>query len=136
MTYQTTFVIATPSRGTTRIDDELAHAVRASGVVTGVCHVFVRHTSASLILCENTDPAVRADLERFLARLIPDGDPLFEHVDEGPDDLPAHIRSMLTKMDLTLPVSGGGLATGVWQGVYLYEHRTHPQRREVVVSVW
>jgi secondary thiamine-phosphate synthase enzyme len=101
----------------------------------GLCHVFVHHTSASLILCENADPTVRRDLEAFLARLVPDGDPLFEHTDEGMDDMPAHIRAILTKMDLSIPVTGGRCALGTWQGIYLYEHRTHAHRRRVTVTV-
>jgi secondary thiamine-phosphate synthase enzyme len=95
----------------------------------------VRHTSASLILCENADPTVRRDLEAFLARLVPDGDPLFRHDDEGPDDMPAHVRAILTKMDLTVPVSDGHCALGTWQGIFLYEHRAHGHRREVVLTV-
>jgi secondary thiamine-phosphate synthase enzyme len=97
--------------------------------------VFVHHTSASLILCENADPTVRHDLETFLVRLVPDGAPMFEHQDEGPDDMPAHVRSILTNMDLTLPVTDGRCALGTWQGVYLYEHRTQPHNRRVTVTV-
>jgi secondary thiamine-phosphate synthase enzyme len=109
--------------------------VRDSGVRSGLCHVFVHHTSASLILCENADPTVRRDLESFLARLVADGDPLFEHTAEGADDMPAHVRSVLTKTDLTIPVTGGRCALGTWQGIYLYEHRTHGHRRQVTVTV-
>lgn len=135
MTHQESFSVGTRGRGTYDITREIARIVNAAGIGTGLCHVFVHHTSASLILCENADPTVRSDLERYLGRLIPDGDPLFQHADEGPDDMPAHIRAILTKMDLTLPVTGGLCALGTWQGVYLYEHRTHPHRRQVTVTV-
>lgn len=135
MTFQTTLAIPTHGRGTYLLDAEIERAVRESGVDTGLAHVFVRHTSASLVICENADPDVRHDLEAWLARLAPDGDPRYRHADEGPDDMAAHLRSILTKMDLMLPVREGRLATGRWQGVYLYEHRTHPHRREVIVTV-
>jgi secondary thiamine-phosphate synthase enzyme len=135
MTEQQTLTLATRGRGTYDITGEVAEAVRRSGIRTGLCHVFVHHTSASLVLCENADPTVRRDLEAFMARLVPDGDRLFDHTDEGPDDMAAHVRSILTKMDLTIPVVEGRCALGTWQGVYLYEHRTHPHRRRVTVTV-
>ncbi len=135
MIHQQSFSLSTPGRGTLDITRRVAEVVAGSGVATGLCHVFVQHTSASLILCENADPQVRADLERFLAELVPDGSPLFGHTAEGPDDMPAHVRAILTKMDLVLPVSGGRLALGTWQGIYLYEHRSHPHRRRVTVTV-
>ncbi len=125
----------TRGRGMTEITREVAQAIGRSGVTTGLCHVFIRHTSASLTLCENADPTVRHDLERFLARLAPDGDPLFQHTQEGDDDMPAHIRSILTKMDLTIPVTDGRGALGTWQGIYLLEHRTRPHTRRVSVTV-
>lgn len=134
MIAQQRLTIATRGRGTYDITDEVDRAVRASGVHTGLCHVFVHHTSASLMLCENADPTVRRDLEAFMSRLVPDGDALFDHTQEGPDDMPAHVRSILTKMDLTLPVTGGRCALGTWQGIYLYEHRTHAYRRQVTVT--
>jgi secondary thiamine-phosphate synthase enzyme len=127
--------IATRGRGTYDITQEVEQAVRESGLTTGICHVFVQHTSASLILCENADPGVRHDLEAFLARLAPDGDPLFRHTQEGPDDMPAHVRTILTKADLTLPVTGRGCALGTWQGIYLYEHRTMGHHRQVTVTI-
>ena len=108
---------------------------RESGVGRGLCTVFVHHTSASLIVCENAEPEVRRDLERFFARLVPDGDPEFRHDDEGPDDMPAHVRSILTQTSITLPVEGGRCDLGTWQGLYLWEHRTAPHRRRVTVSV-
>ena len=135
MTYQETLSIHTRGRGTYNVSGEVSRVAGESGLVNGLCHVFVRHTSASLILCENADPEVRSDLERFMVRLVPDGDPLFRHVDEGADDMPAHIRSILTNMDLTLPLTNGRLALGTWQGIYLYEHRARPHRRELVVTV-
>lgn len=132
---QHAFEVATSGRGTHEITPQISDAVRASGVRTGLCHCFVHHTSASLILCENADPGVRRDLEAFLARLAPDGDPLFGHTAEGADDMPAHIRTILTQSDLTLPVSAGRCALGTWQGVYLYEHRAQGHRRQVTVTV-
>lgn len=135
MNYQETLSIHTRGRGTYNVSGEVNRVAGESGLLNGLCHVFVRHTSASLILCENADPEVRSDLERFMIRLVPDGDPLFRHVDEGADDMPAHIRSILTNMDLTLPLTNGRLALGTWQGIYLYEHRTHPHRRELVVTM-
>jgi secondary thiamine-phosphate synthase enzyme len=127
--------VATRGRGTYAITRDIQQAVQSAGVDTGLCHVFVQHTSASLVICENADPTVRRDLEAFMARLVPDGDGIFQHTDEGADDMPAHVRAILTKMDLTLPVSGGRCALGTWQGVYLYEHRTHPHRRRVLATV-
>ena len=133
MVFQQSFEVRTEGRGSYGIAREVQQRVAASGIVTGICHLFVHHTSASLMLCENADPDVRADLERFMARLVPDGDPLFAHQDEGPDDMPAHVRTVLTHSELTLPVSGGQCALGVWQGIYLWEHRTRPHRRRLAV---
>jgi secondary thiamine-phosphate synthase enzyme len=135
MIHQHSLAVGTRGRGTYDITGEVARQVRDSGIRTGLCHCFVQHTSASLILCENADPTVRRDLESFLARLAPDGDPRFEHADEGPDDMPAHIRAILTKTELTLPVRDGRLALGTWQGVYLYEHRTQGHGRHVVLTI-
>ena len=135
MTYQETLEQATRGRGTYDITAQVQAVVRAAGIETGLCHVFVQHTSASLIVCENADPTVRSDLERLIVRLVPDGDPIYDHTLEGPDDMPAHVRSILTNMDLTVPVSKGRCALGTWQGIYLYEHRHHAQRRRVVVTV-
>jgi len=104
-------------------------------VRTGLCHVFLRHTSASLILCENADPAVRRDLEAFMQKYVPDGDPLYEHTAEGPDDMPAHVRSILTQNDVHLPVTDGRCALGTWQGLYLWEHRIAPHERKVVLTI-
>lgn len=135
MIAQSHFTVATRGRGTYEITGNVRQAVQASGLRVGLCHVFVHHTSASLILCENADATVRRDLDAFMARLAPDGDALFHHTQEGPDDMPAHVRAILTKMDLTLPVSGGRCALGTWQGVYLYEHRVQGHHRKVTVTV-
>ena len=135
MIQQSETVVRTRGRGTTDITGEVQAAVRDSGIDTGLCHVFIRHTSASLMLCENADPDVRHDLETFMQRIAPDGDPDFVHTAEGPDDMPAHVRSVLTSSELTIPVRDGRCALGTWQGVYLWEHRTAPHRRSVVVTV-
>ena len=135
MIRQSETVVGTRGRGTTDITGEVQAAVRDSGIDTGLCHVFIRHTSASLMLCENADPDVRHDLETFMQRIAPDGDPDFVHTAEGPDDMPAHVRSVLTSSELTIPVRDGRCALGTWQGVYLWEHRTAPHRRSVVVTV-
>ncbi|MEJ2061579.1 MAG: secondary thiamine-phosphate synthase enzyme YjbQ [Gammaproteobacteria bacterium] len=136
MLHQDVFQIATTGRGTQEITDRIGRIVQDSDIRTGLCQVFVHHTSASLILCENADPTVRRDLEAFMQRVAPDGDPLFLHQDEGPDDMPAHVRTILTQTDLMLPVTAGRLALGTWQGVYLWEHRTHPHTRRVTVTVF
>lgn len=131
---QATHAVHTPGRGFTEITSAVRDAVAASGVDTGVATVFVQHTSCSLLIGENADPTVRGDMERFFARLVPDGDPLFRHDAEGPDDMPAHIRSVLTGASLSVPVHGGRPMLGTWQGVYLYEHRTEPHRRKVIIT--
>ena len=100
-----------------------------------MCNIFVRHTSASLMLCENADPAVMSDLETFMSRIAPDGDPANTHTAEGPDDMPAHIRSVITHADLNLPVRNGRCDLGTWQGVYLWEHRHAPHQRKVTVTI-
>ncbi len=135
MVFQQTLNLQTQGRGTYELTHDIRELVRHAAIETGLCHVFVQHTSASLIVCENADPTVRADLERFMLRLVPDGDPIYAHTLEGPDDMPAHVRSILTQVDLTLPVSAGECALGTWQGIYLYEHRHQPQRRRLVVTV-
>ncbi len=135
MIHQHTLSIPTRGRETYEITAEIQRAVRTSGIRLGLCHCFIRHTSASLILCENADPTVRRDLESFLARLVPDGDRLFDHQDEGPDDMPAHVRTILTKTDLTLPVRDGLCALGTWQGVFLFEHRAMGHQRQVMLTV-
>ncbi len=133
--FQEELVVETRGRGSVDITERVAAAVDASDVDDGLCHLFIRHTSASLIVNENADPAVLQDLETFMRDLVPDGDPRFRHTAEGPDDMPAHIRSILTQTDLSIPVRGGRLALGTWQGIYLWEHRSAPHRRCVLVSV-
>ena len=135
MVIQEQLQISTRGRHTYNITDQVAQVIHKAGVTTGFCQLFIHHTSASLILCENADPTVRSDLEGFMSRLVPDGDPHFDHTLEGPDDMAAHIRSILTKMDLSFPVTGGRPALGTWQGIYLWEHRTHPHSRKVTVTV-
>jgi secondary thiamine-phosphate synthase enzyme len=127
--------VSTRGRGLHDITSEVQRVVGESGAAQGLCNVFVHHTSASVILCENADPGVQRDLEAFFARLVKDGDPLFRHDAEGPDDMPAHVRTVLTQSSLTLPVKAGRCDLGTWQGVYVWEHRAHGHRRRVTVSV-
>lgn len=127
--------VSTRGRGFFDITAEVRKAVAESGAAQGLCTVFLHHTSASLILCENADPDVRKDLEAFFARLVKDGDPLFQHDAEGPDDMPAHVRTVLTQNSLSIPVRNGTVDLGTWQGLYVWEHRTAPHRRRVTVSV-
>ncbi len=114
---------------------ELARVVTQSGVTDGLCTAFVQHTSASLVIQENADPSARADLERWLERLVPEGDPLYTHTAEGPDDMPAHVKAALTATSLSIPVVDGRLGLGTWQGVYLWEHRHRPGTRRIIVHV-
>jgi secondary thiamine-phosphate synthase enzyme len=125
----------TRGRGTLDVTQDIVRVVSSSGIRSGLCSVFLQHTSASLILCENADPTVRDDLETLLGRLAPDGDPAYQHDTEGPDDMAAHARSVLTSNSLTIPVTEGRLALGTWQGVYLFEHRVQPQARQVIVTL-
>lgn len=127
--------IETLGRGTYDLSADVQSAVQESGVSNGMCHVFIQHTSASLMLCENTDPAVMQDLEAFMSRQVPDGDPIFTHTDEGPDDMPSHVRSILTQSDLNVPIRDGRCALGTWQGIYLWEHRLAPHQRKVLVTI-
>jgi len=133
--YQHTIEVATDGRGTVELSDKIRTVVSQSGIETGVCQVFVHHTSASLMLTENADPDVRRDLEAFMARTVPDGDPLFHHTLEGPDDMSAHVRSVLTQSGLSVPVGDGRCLFGTWQGIYLWEHRTSGHTRRVTVTV-
>ncbi|WP_019140209.1 secondary thiamine-phosphate synthase enzyme YjbQ [Noviherbaspirillum massiliense] len=135
MHHQSILEFATPGRGTRNITEAVARIVTASGVQTGIAHVFVQHTSCSLTITENADPDVRRDLDTLLARLAPDGDPAYRHDLEGPDDMAAHARSVLTGPGLTIPVGAGRLLLGTWQGIFLWEHRTGAQQRKVVVTV-
>ena len=133
--FQAEIDVATQGRGTYELTQRVADAVRSARVTTGLCHVFTTHTSASLMICENADPDVRRDLETFMSDLAPDGDRRFLHTAEGADDMPAHVRSVLTQSDLTIPIKNGALALGTWQGVYLWEHRVAGHRRRVLVTV-
>ncbi len=135
MAYQTTLAFSTFGRGSRDITDAVAQAVAASGVRCGLAHVFAQHTSCSLLITENADPDVRHDLETIMRRLVPDGDPVYVHDQEGPDDMSAHARSMLTATGLTVPVGEGRLLLGTWQGIYLWEHRVAKHQRSVVVTV-
>jgi secondary thiamine-phosphate synthase enzyme len=135
MTHQSILEFSTAGRGTLSITDAVANVVAKSGVQTGLAHVFVQHTSCSLTITENADPDVRRDLETILARLARDGDPAYRHDLEGPDDMAAHARSVLTGSGLTVPVGAGRVLLGTWQGIYLWEHRTGAQQRRVVVTV-
>lgn len=135
MNWQTVLEFQAAGRGTTDITSDLRKAVRESGISTGLCHCFILHTSASLLLTENADPQVRIDLERWLVRAVPDGDDIFGHTDEGPDDMSAHVRTVLTESSLVLPVADGDLLLGTWQGIFLWEHRHGAHRRKVVVTV-
>lgn len=132
---QSKLTFATPGRCTLDITADAQRLVQDSDCSTGFASLFVHHTSASLIVCENADPQVRVDLEAWLRRAAPDGDSLFRHVEEGPDDMPAHVRSTLTATSLTIPITNGRLDLGTWQGIYLYEHRTAPHRRRVSVTI-
>ena len=132
---QTTLDVTTPGRGLKEITRPVARWVADTGIATGLLTIFIRHTSASLLIQENADPEVQRDLERFFARLVPDGDPLFEHRSEGPDDMPAHVRCALTATQLSVPVADGRLALGTWQGLYVYEHRRRQHTRQVVLHL-
>lgn len=131
----TTLVFDTRGRGLVEITDPVADWAAASGMENGLLTLFVRHTSASLVVQENADPDVRGDLERFFARLVPDGDALFRHRDERTDDMPAHVRAALTAVQLSISLSDGRLALGTWQGIYLWEHRLRAHRREVALHL-
>jgi len=127
--------IETRGTGAVEFTAQVVRWVEETGIRTGLLTLQVRHTSASLLVQENADPEVMRDMERFLQRLVPDGDPLFHHTSEGPDDMPAHVRSALTQTTLSLPVDAGTPTLGTWQGIYLYEHRRRPHRREVVAHL-
>ncbi len=127
--------INAPHQGLFMITNEVNQLVRDAGIREGLCTLFVQHTSASLIIQENADPSARQDLENWLNRLVPENDPIYRHIDEGPDDMPAHIKSVLTATNLAIPVDQGCLALGIWQGIYLWEHRHHGGRRNLMVHI-
>lgn len=133
--WHTTLSLRTPGRGLVEITDEITRWVAGTGARCGLLTLFIRHTSASLLIQENADPQVRVDLQRFLDRLVPDGDALFRHVSEGPDDMPAHVRCALTQTQLSVPLLDGRLALGTWQGIYLFEHRRASHERQVVLHL-
>ena len=135
MWVQTKITLPNSGRGTYDITADVQSEVAKSGIDYGLAHIFIHHTSASLIICENADPSVRTDLEAYMSRAVPDGDPLFKHTQEGPDDMSAHVRSILTQTALTIPVTDAALALGTWQGIYLWEHRRGSHTRTVTVTV-
>jgi secondary thiamine-phosphate synthase enzyme len=130
-----TMTVRTRGRGFVDITREIQSRVENAGTQTGLCTLHLQHTSASLLIQENADPDVRRDFERFFARLVPDGDPLFVHTIEGDDDMPAHVRTALTTVNLSIPIAEGRLCLGTWQGIYVWEHRASPHTRTVVVHV-
>ena len=130
-----TFTVRTHGKGTTEITREVTGIVTGSGVRNGTVTVFVRHTSASLVIMENADPSARRDLELFFDKLVPENTPWFIHTQEGPDDMPSHIRMALTRTSEVIPVIDGRMTLGTWQGIFLFEHRRDPHRREIAVSV-
>lgn len=135
MLKQHQFSITSSGRSTINITREIESVIHESGIQNGLCHVFIHHTSASLIITENADPSVREDLEYFMHKLVRDGDPNYIHDQEGPDDMSAHIRSVLTQTEITLPVSNGRCGLGTWQGVFVWEHRTHSHQRRITITV-
>jgi len=135
MLVQQLLKIATPGRGLINITDKIKSLVSQVAIVTGLCHIFLHHTSASLIINENADSTVLDDFEAFMQRLLPDGDPLFKHVAEGPDDMPSHIRTILTQTFLCVPITQNQLALGTWQGLFLWEHRLQPHERKITVTI-
>ena len=135
-TFQRVLSLGSRSRGLHEITSEVAAVVGEGPVDSGLCNVFLRHTSASLCINENADPTARADLEAYLDRLVPENQPYFRHTHEGPDDMPSHIKNVLTETSLVIPVVDGRLALGTWQGIYLWEHRDRASGRSLVVSVW
>lgn len=135
MTKQKIFTYQTTGRSMLNITNDIQKFISSTQCETGTCNLFIMHTSASLIICENYDPQVRKDLEHYISKIIPDGDPMFQHNIEGPDDMPAHIRTILTQSSLTIPIRENQLFLGRWQGIYLWEHRTSPFSRDVVVTI-
>lgn len=133
--YGTTLVLENPGAGLYEITQELAGVVADSGIREGVCHVFVLHTSASLVISENADPSARRDLENFFQRVAPENDPNYTHTAEGPDDMPSHIRAALTRTSETILITEGRMLLGTWQGLFLFEHRRHPHQRKVAIRI-
>ena len=135
MLHQQKLRFSTTGRGTYNITRQITDAIEKSGIKFGICHLFIQHTSASLILCENADRTVRQDLDTYMARLVKDGDSQYQHNDEGPDDMAAHIRTILTQSSLSIPVDKGKCDLGLWQGIFMWEHRTQSHKRNVAVTI-
>ena len=135
LAHTATFTVPTRGKGTTEITDEVARIVRESGVATGTATVFIQHTSASLVIYENADPSARTDLHEFFERLVPEDADYFVHTDEGRDDMPSHLRMVLTRTSEVVPIARGRMMLGTWQGIFLFEHRRAPHTRRIVVSV-
>ena len=129
------FSVSTKGRGIYAISKEVEIWMQSQNISSGLLTLFIPHTSASLLIQENADPDVLKDLDRFFNRLVPDGDPLYDHKSEGPDDMPAHIRSALTQTQLSIPVRNNRMALGIWQGIYLFEHRVYPHTRDVLLHL-
>ena len=122
-------------RGTYEITDDINRIIAQGNIQDGLCNIFIHHTSASLIICENADPTVHTDLETFMSKWVPDGHKMFKHVDEGNDDMPAHVRTVMTHTSLNIPVVNGQMDLGTWQGIYIYEHRADDYTRRLTVTV-
>jgi secondary thiamine-phosphate synthase enzyme len=135
MLHQQKLRFSTTGRGTYNITQQITETVEKSGIKLGICHIFIQHTSASLILCENADKTVREDLNVYMAKLVKDGDSAYKHNTEGPDDMAAHIRTILTQSSLSIPIHKGKCDLGIWQGVFLWEHRTASYKRNIVVTI-
>jgi secondary thiamine-phosphate synthase enzyme len=135
MVHNSTIAIRTRGKGTLEITGEVRRAIERSGIRNGIVTVFVRHTSASLVIMENADPSARRDLERFFEKLVPEDTPWFTHTLEGPDDMPSHIRMALTRTSETIPIHDGRMTLGIWQGIFLFEHRSAPHHREIALTV-
>lgn len=135
MLIQHQFDLQTPGRAIINVTENIAKFVTEGRITTGLCHIFLHHTSASLILCENADQLVQRDLEAFMQRLVPDGDALYQHIEEGPDDMPSHVRSVLTQNFLLVPITKQRLALGTWQGIYVWEHRLRSHHRKLTVTL-
>lgn len=135
MLHQQKLRFSTTGRGTYNITEQITEAIEKSSIKSGICHIFLQHTSASLILCENADKTVREDLNAFMTKLVKDGDSAYRHQDEGPDDMAAHIRTVLTPSTLTIPIHNGKCDLGIWQGIFLWEHRTKAFKRNISVTI-
>ena len=135
MLHQQKLRFSTTGRGTYNISKQITETIEKSGIKAGICHIFLQHTSASLILCENADKTVREDLNTFMAKLVKDGDSAYSHQDEGPDDMAAHIRTILTPSTLSIPIHKGKCDLGLWQGIFLWEHRTKAFKRNIAITI-